>query len=413
MQKLKIKLTNILKKNVLFRKLVRKLLYIKRYLSFKITTLGIKVDDKTILFFAFKGKSYACSPKAIYEYLLHNKIYEDYHFIWAFLEPEKYQFLEKNRNTKVISYGTKQYQKALAQAKYWFFNYRVDDQFYPKKNQVYVQCWHGTPLKRLGYDLKDTHNAMNSDKEIYQKYKLDAKKFHYIISPSKFTTKVFSSAWNLEKTNMTHKIIEEGYPRNDFLFNYTEEDVKRIKERLKLPENKKIILYAPTFRENQHQSGLGYTYQTAVNFDLLQQELQNDYIILFRAHYLVANSFDFEKYQGFIYNVSEYDDINELYIIANMLITDYSSVFFDYANLHRPMAFYMYDFEEYRDKLRGFYIDINELPGTITKTEQELLQEIKQLENFKYNEKYKKFNEKYNYLDDGEATRRVVEKVIR
>ena len=413
MQNLKVELTNILKKNVLLRKIVRKLLYVKRYFSFKITTLGIKVNDKTILFFAFKGKSYACSPKAIYEYLLNSKIYEEYQFIWAFNEPEKYKFLEKNRNTKVISYGTKQYQKALAQAKYWFFNYRVEDQIYPKKNQVYVQCWHGTPLKRLGYDLKGTHNVMNSDKEIYQKYKLDAKKFAYIISPSKFTTKVFSSAWNLEKTSMTNKIIEEGYPRNDFLQNYITNDVKKIRQKLNLPENKKIILYAPTFRENQHQSGLGYTYQTAVNFDLLQKELEKDYIILFRAHYLVANSFEFEKYKGFIYNVSEYDDINELYIIADMLITDYSSVFFDYANLRRPIAFYMYDFEEYRDELRGFYIDLNELPGNITRTEQELIKEIKALKEFKYNEKYQRFNEKYNYLDDGKATQRTIEKIIK
>lgn len=95
-----------------------------------------------------------------------------------------------------------------------------------------------------------------------------------------------------------------------------------------MPSDKKIILYAPTWRDDQHQAGVGYTYKTEVKFDLLKEKLQEDYIILFRAHYLVANSFDFEKYQGFIYNVSEVDNINELYVVADLLITDYSSVFF-------------------------------------------------------------------------------------
>ena len=207
--------------------------------------------------------------------------------------------------------------------------------------------------------------------------------------------------------------IEEGYPRNDFLYNFKTEDVIKVKEKLNIPSGKKVILYAPTWRDNQHNSNMGYTYKTEVNFDLLKEKLQNDYIILFRAHYLVANSFDFEKYKGFIYDVSRVDDINDLYIISDMLITDYSSVFFDYANLKRPIVFYMYDFEEYRDELRGFYIDIKELPGKITKTETELIEAIDNTKEFIYDEKYRKFNEKFNYLDDGQAAKRVVEKLIK
>lgn len=409
---MKIKIMNLLKKVTWLRKLVRKVLHGKRTIGFKIRTLGIQTQENLVLFFAFKGKSYGCSPKAIYEYMIKQEKYQNYQFLWAFKEPEKYRFLEENRNTKVIAYGGKQYQKALARAKYWFFNYRLEDHLYPKKDQVYVQCWHGTPLKKLGYDLKDTHNALNTESEIHNKYKIDAKKFKFMLSPSPFATEKFISAWNLKATNMEHKMIEEGYPRNDFLYNYTKEQVEEIKQKLNLP-NKKIILYAPTFRDNQHQSGVGYTYQTQVDFDLLREELEQDYIILFRAHYLVANSFDFEKYQGFIYNVSDYDDINHLYVISDVLITDYSSVFFDYANLQRPIIFYMYDFEEYKDELRGFYIDLKELPGKITKNEKELLQAIKEVKDFTYQEIYHQFNQKYNLLDDGQAAKRVVEKVIQ
>ena len=222
------------------------------------------------------------------------------------------------------------------------------------------------------------------------------------------------SAFNLKEVHKENCIIEQGYPRNDFLYNYTEDDVKRIKQKLGIDGiNKKIILYAPTWRDNQHQAGVGYTYKTEVDFDKLQKELQDEYIILFRAHYFVSNSFDFEKYKGFIYNVSNLDDVNETYVVSDILITDYSSVFFDYANLKRPMLFYMYDFEEYKDEMRGFYIDIDELPGEITKTEDELINAIRHTKNFEYNEKYKKFNDKFNYLDDGQAAKRTVEKFMK
>ena len=174
-----------------------------------------------------------------------------------------------------------------------------------------------------------------------------------------------------------------------------------------------MILYAPTWRDNQHQSGVGYTYKTEVDFEKLQKELGQDYIILFRAHYLVANEFNFEKYKGFIYDVSKIDDINELYIISDILITDYSSVFFDYANLKKPIIFYMYDFEQYKNDIRGFYIDLKELPGNIAKTEDELIKEVRQIsDNFKYNKTYEEFNRKYNYLDNGEATIRVVKEIL-
>lgn len=130
---LKIKLINITKKNVLFRKLARKVIYTKRLLGFKLRTLGIKIDEKTAIFFAFKGKSYACSPRAIYEYMLTDEKYKDFKFIWAFEEPEKHQDLNKNRNTRVVKYGAKEYDKCLAGAKYWIFNYRVPEHLYPKK----------------------------------------------------------------------------------------------------------------------------------------------------------------------------------------------------------------------------------------------------------------------------------------
>lgn len=414
MKKIKIVLMNIAKKNLIFRKLFRGSLYIYRYIRYKFRGIGQKVDEHMILFSTFNGKSYADTPKAIYKYMKENDEYKEYKFIWVFKEPDKYKYLEKNENTKVIKQGTKEHEQYLSKAKYWFCNHRVLDHQHPKKNQIYVQCWHGTPLKKLGFDLNKTDNALNTLKELQYKYKTDARKFKYMLSPSKFATEKFISAFDLKNLGKEDCIIEEGYPRNDFLLNYNQEDVGEIKEKLGISEiNKKIILYAPTWRDNQHEAGVGYTYKTEVDFEKLQKELGQDYIILFRAHYFVANKFDFDKYKGFIYNVSDVDDINELYIIADMLITDYSSVFFDYANLKRPIIYYMYDFDAYKNDMRGFYIDLKELPGKIVKTEKELIEEIKNItNNFKYDDKYKRFNETYNYLDDGNASKRVLRRII-
>ena len=128
----------------------------------------------------------------------------------------------------------------------------------------------------------------------------------------------------------------------------------------------------------------------------------------------MANSFDFEKYKGFIYDVSHYESINDLYVIADMLITDYSSVFFDYAILKRPIIFYMYDLKAYQEDIRGFYIDLKELPGNIVENENDLVIEINNMKNnFKYDETYREFHDKFNSLEDGKATKRVLEKIMK
>lgn len=403
----------IAKKNVFLRKIMRALILFYRKGKYFLNTKGIKADEKTIVFNAFNGKSYTCTPKAVYEYMLSCEKFEDYQFIWVVGDIQKYSFLSQNPNTRIVKNKSKEYEKALASAKYWFCNYRIYDYIVPRKNQVYVQCWHGTPLKRLGYDIENSQNAMNSRSEIREKYRTDAKRFKYILSPSAFASEKFSSAWNLNEKEQEDKVLELGYPRNDFLYKYRKEDVKRIKEELAIPANKKVLLYAPTWRDNQHTVGVGYVYSNTVDFDKMRNTLGDEWVVLFRAHYLVANSFDFEKYQNFVYDVSKHSDINELYIVSDLLMTDYSSVFFDYANLKKPMLFYMYDLQLYANNLRGFYINLNELPGPIVEKEDAMLEKIATVnEWFTYDDKYQKFNETYNYLDDGCASARLVERVL-
>lgn len=407
---------NIIKKNQFLRSLFRKLIYLKKKRIYNKYCKKSKVDEKMIIFESFMGRTYSDNPKAIYEEMINDPRYDDFKFVWCFKKPITKEYIPALSRAIKVKYNSADYFKYYSKAKYFVSNSRIPESIKPRDGQVYIQTWHGTPLKRLGYDLTtEGGNALNSLKDMQNKYKADAERYSYLLAPSKFCTEKFTSCFNLKENNPNCEIIEEGYPRNDFLSNYTQDAITAIKYNLNINniENKKIILYAPTWRDNQHTSGVGYTYKMDVDFDLLQKELGNDYIILFRAHYFVANSFDFNKYRGFVYDVSNYENINDLYVISDMLITDYSSVFFDYAILKRPIIFYMYDLKEYQEDIRGFYIDLKELPGNIIENEKDLVKEINKLsEHFEYDERYKKFTEKFNSLEDGNATKRVLEKII-
>lgn len=401
------------KKHVGFRKILRAVLFKKREIYYKYRQKHQQMDEKAIVFNSFSGRYYSDSPKAIYEYMLGDERFSDYRFIWAFKKPSNYLFLLDNPNTSLVKVNTKSYEQQLINSKFWIMNYRVPDHIYPTDDQVYIQLWHGTPLKRLGYDIESSDNAMNSKNEIREKYRIDAEKFKYILSPSAFASEKFISAWNLKAVSKESAVLEDGYPRNDFLVNCTEAQLKSIRARLEIADiDKKVILYAPTWRDNQHTSGIGYTYQVSVDFDRLRDALKEDYIILFRAHYLVANNFDFEKYEGFVYNVSAYSDINDLYLASDMLITDYSSVFFDYAILEKPIIYYMYDLEQYAGEIRGFYLGLDELIGPIVQTEEELIRAIRETSHFSCGEKHRAFNERFNPLTDGKASARVAEHVV-
>ena len=413
MKKIKAMIIDICKKNVVFRKMIRFFrLYFKKlnYLKYK---LKYKVDDKTIFFEVYDGRNYTCSPKAIYEKMLTMKKFKDFKFIWAFNDPSKHDVM-KDKRLVIVKTNTKDYYKYISSSKYWIVNSIMDECITKKKGQVYVQCWHGTPLKRLRYDIEVNGAVLNTIEEIRKRNDRDASKFDYFISPSKYCTEKFTSAFNLIALGKKDIIIEEGYPRNDSLFNRNKKDVDKIKDKLGIPKDKKIICYLPTFRDNQHTSGVGYTYNLAIDFDSLKKRFGKDYVILFKPHYFIANKIDLSKYKNFVYNVANYDEINDLYLASDLLITDYSSVFFDYANLNRPVMFYMYDFDDYKNNLRDFYISLDELPGPIAKTQKELEDYIVNIDKSisKYKKTYDKFNDKYNYLDDGNASERVIRVVF-
>jgi len=368
------------------------------------------------MFESFMGRGYSDSPKALYQAMLADPRFSDFKFIWAFKYPEDFEHHPEMERTQLVLYGAPGYYAAHARARYWVTNSVIPAHVYPRENQVYIQTWHGTPFKRLGADIAEesSANAKYTANEITLRYTREGQRLTYLLSPSGFTTEKFASAFALSPNEVAAKIIEEGYPRNDDLFHYTPERISEIKQELGIPADKKVILYAPTWRDNQHVSGLGYTLSLPVDFDKLQHELADEYVILFRAHYFVANEFDFDRYAGFIKNVSNVSDINDLYIVSDLLVTDYSSVFFDYATLRRPILFYMYDLEEYVRDIRGFYFDLDELPGPVVKTEEEFVSAVRGTDapSQELRERYDHFITRFAHRDDGHASHRVLERVI-
>jgi CDP-glycerol glycerophosphotransferase len=211
-------------------------------------------------------------------------------------------------------------------------------------------------------------------------------------------------------------MLETGYPRNDIMhWDNKDEIAKEIREKLGIPKNKKTVLYAPTWRDDEYYTKGQYKFTLKLDLKLMKEQLGNDYVILLRTHYFIADSIDVTGLEDFAYNLSKYDDISELYLISDYLITDYSSVFFDYANLKRPMLFYTYDLEKYRDVLRGFYIDIEEeLPGPLLFTTEEIIDAIKNMDELtdKYKEKYDLFYDKFCAWEDGQASDKVAKAVF-
>ncbi len=378
-------------------------------LLYKLTYRMIPVQKKTVLFIAFHGRGYTDNPRSIYEYMIQQERFQNYRFVWAIKHHR-----QKNLNipgAKIIEYFSLSYFYYLARSKYWIVNCKLPMYVLKKKKQIYLQTWHGTPLKKLAFDIEVPEgttfyrSGMNEDM-MHETYRVDVEKYNYMISPSSFTTEVFQSAFRINR----ERLIETGYPRNDFLSNYDQDDVGAIKKQYHIPEDKKVLLYAPTWRDNSYVTK-GYTFKLEVHFEKWQKILKDEYVVIFKPHYLIVNDFDIDQFKGFVYFVPPEEDIRNLYIISDALITDYSSVFFDYAILKRPMYFYMYDLDMYRDHLRGFYLDIyKDLPGKIIEEEDELLREIQRPYDY---QQLECFNQRFNDHEDGHASQRVVDIVFK
>jgi len=220
-----------------------------------------------------------------------------------------------------------------------------------------------------------------------------------------------ASAFALEEDDP--KLLMAGYPRNAALYTSGDEDIAWLKEELSLPSDKKIVLYAPTWRPTKYQRGTGYIYHNPLDFDSLKKELGDDYVLLFRGHINEARSINLEKYQGFVRDMTSVMDVNDLYLVSDVLISDYSGTIFDFANLRRPIVYYLFDWHEYSQEQLGTYFDPHTFPGIVADTQKDLASAIKRaLAEVSYDEVYEAFNRKFNPWEGADAPRRVIEQLI-
>ena len=408
---------DILKKIPLLNKFFKKT-YIKKLSGdYEKLSQSCATDPKLVVFESYQGRSYSCSPRAIYEYMVNSPDFSDYSFVWVFRDTDKHGKFPKN--TALVKYDSEGAFEAYAKAGTWIVNSRLRTFIVPREDQRYIQCWHGTPLKKIGCDVIAGSNATSTPEEIKQEYTHDGQVITALISPCDYTTEKLISCFAL--SDGKERIIQKGYPRNDALFGFSEEKALEIRRKLNIPDDKRVILYCPTFRDNGHDSS-GYTLQGVFDIKSFMEKYSKFAVLLIRTHYFIENGIDINGLGEGVTDVSGYDDINDLYIVSDMLITDYSSVFFDYANLNRPMVFYHSDAKEYESSIRGFYMGTAMLPGYIVTEQKELekavgsiLVDMKQGGDglLRYKTAVSAFNKRFNPYEDGHSSERVVRELFK
>ena len=355
---------------------------------------------------SFFGKSYSDSPKYLYEYLQKTRG-DKYRYIWV-LNKKSPALAKTGKHTRV-KMNSLRYVYYASRCGYRIFNVRQPAWNKKRPGVVFLETWHGTPLKKLAFDMDDITSASQNHKTLFYKH---SREWNYLISANRFSTDVFERAFVYNRD----KILEYGYPRNDILYAENRDEIAaEVKKEFGIPEGKRVILYAPTWRDNQFYDRGKYKFTLALDLGRLQKEFGEDSVILLRTHYYIADILDLTEYEGFVYNGSQYEDISRLYLASDICITDYSSVFFDFANLKRPILFYAYDFDEYADEIRGMYMDMEkELPGPILRTNDAVVEALHNMDAITetYRERYEEFYERFCSVDDGHACERVIEKVF-
>jgi CDP-glycerol glycerophosphotransferase len=303
--------------------------------------------------------------------------------------------------------NSREHHEALARARYVVANDHFPEWFRRREDQVCLQTWHGTPLKRLGFDVSAMHKTKRRFEAHWDE---QVRNWQHVVSPNRFSTPILRRAYRLEG-----EMIETGYPRIDVLARPDREELARgLRERLGVPEGTRTVLYAPTFRDQVLDRRNRYRLDLHLDIELLRESLGSDTVILFRKHHYVVDPVPATA-DGFVRDVSSYPDATELMLAADVLVTDYSSMMFDFANTGRPMLFFTYDLDTYRDELRGFYFDfIERAPGPLLGTTAELAEALNDLDavSARYAQRYADFAAEFCELDDGAAAARVVDHVF-
>lgn len=361
----------------------------------------IKVN--TIVFESGQGKQYADSPRAIHEELVRQG--DTRQKVWIYNK----RLPVTDKYTTVVKRHSPEFFWHLATAKYWVNNHNFPNYIHRRKHGRYIQTWHGTPLKRM---FLDQDNFYGRDPGYVDRVKEASAQWNALVSPSPYATAAMRSSYDYKGP-----VYELGYPRNDVLRGPNTDDIRRsFRHRLEIPAEQTVVLYAPTFRDDQPTTRGRFAFNWPFEPERFVERFGSNVTLLLRTHFLINTKLDIpESLRSNIIDVSRVPDINELFLASDMLVTDYSSSFFDYSVLERPIIFFAYDLENYRDNLRGFYLDYEkDLPGPIATTPEALFDEIDKATSMTQveREQLRSFARKYAPYDDGHAAERVIERLL-
>ncbi len=359
------------------------------------------IDDNLIILGAYSGRLHVDNPKYLFEFL--NKRSKN-NVIWITKNADVISDLKKKGYNVIPFYSIKTI-KLLRRANYIFLSHGYPD-ILPIKlssSTKIILTWHGTPIKKINLDLEKTY-AYSKWNRIF-KLKLEFNEFvDHLLTPTKEKEDhlILAKAFKISLS----KILSSGYPRNDILFVRDEEFLKNLKNKFKIASYiKRIILYAPTFRDD-------YIFRfplTKAEMKLLNEILKETNTIFLIKGHIFEEKIDIKKHKHFRL-VKKDIDIQELLLISDILITDYSSMIFDYLLLNRPVLLFAYDLEEYI-KERGMYYNFEEIaPGLILFNGKELIDAIKNIEKIDndFKEKRELIKDRFNKFTDGKSIERVL-----
>jgi CDP-glycerol glycerophosphotransferase len=374
--------------------------YRQRLLRAFYTAGRTSVLKDVVLYESYGGRSYSDSPRAIHEELVRRDAPLEHRWVvrdGAFRVP---------KTALPVRELSRDYYDFLARARYV-----VTNDYWPKwaerrPDQIWVQTWHGLPVKRHGYQLADRPTAVRAYRQALRQR---PGTWRFVVSPCSAATPFIDAAF----PNAT-RILETGLPRTDLLTRSNgKEAAAAAKRRLGLNPEGRVVLYAPTYRDSLPYRH-GYRLGPLLDLAAVRAKLGEEWTILFRKHRLILDALP-EDVDDDVVDVTGFCDATELLQAVDVLVTDYSSLVADFACTGRPIIFYTPDLEDYRDRVRGLNVDLEaEAPGPLLQTTEEVAEAIADEDAIRvaFRERYEAFATRYCALSDGRAADRVIDTVF-
>jgi CDP-glycerol glycerophosphotransferase len=363
----------------------------------------LPVQKGLVVFESHMGRQYSDSPRYIYEAAVAAGVRElGLKPVWS------YSFSKRGFPTgcRLVKRDSWRYLHDLARAEFWVDNQGLPRMYTRRRETTYVQTWHGTPLKRMGFDSPALERASAATRRMH---KAMMRRWSALLVPSQYFVDTFVKSYGYEG-----RLVRKGLPRNDLLVRGVgQEWLDAKKAELGLPRDRRLVLYCPTFRDRARR--LATAYDLAFDIEQVRRALGDDVFLLLRPHYLDKLKWS-DRYLPFAADVSRHHDVTELMLLADVLVTDYSSVMFDFANTGKPMVFFTYDYEDYVRDERGTYFDLPDVaPGPMVETTEALIEALRAVDDSveKYAEKYAEFRERFCEYETGRAAEAVVDEFFR